>query len=260
MAKKLSKIGEDKKFVKDISKRSEDVSLKGERIENFNISLLTIDTAIISHLNENLRPTVIQNNQQIDVETVFANQELFNNIQIDGYYRDKNEKLLAPLIILTRSSIQKNREYIQKMDANTSQNQYYFEKSYSKKNPYNKFSSQIVPQKEFIKITVPDYVTITYSGIILTNYMEHQNTLIETILYASDSYWGKSDSNEYRFLTKLESSFSDSSEIAVDNERIIKSSFELSVNGYIVTGVPYADMNNGKTHNLTHTKNSINLK
>ena len=62
MAKQLSKIGEDKKFVKDISKRSEDVSLKGERIENFNISLLTIDTAIISHLNENLRPNVIQNN------------------------------------------------------------------------------------------------------------------------------------------------------------------------------------------------------
>ena len=260
MAKQLGKIGEDKKSVKDISKRSQEVSLKGERIENFNISLLTIDTAIISHLNENLRPNVIQNNQQIDVETVFANQELFNNIQIDGYYRDKNEKLLAPLIILTRSSVQKNREYLNKLDANSPQNSYYFEKTYSKKNPYNRFSAQVVPQKEFIKITVPDYVTVTYSGIILTNYMEHQNSLIETILYASDSYWGKSDSNEYRFLTKLESSFTDSSEISVDNERIIKSTCELNVSGYIVTNVPYAEMNNGKTHNLTHTKIITNLK
>lgn len=261
MAKKLANIGHDEKIMqKDISKRSQDVSSKGERFENFNVSLLTIDTAIISHLNENLRPIIIQNNQQIFVETVFANQELFSNIQIDGYYRDKNEKLLAPLIILSRSSIDKNNEYMHKLDANSPQNSYYFEKKYSAKNPYNKFTSNVVLQKEFVKISVPDYITVKYSGIILTNYMEHQNTLIETILYASDSYWGKSDSNEYRFLTKLDSSFSDSSEISVDSERIIKSTFELSVNGYILPNIQQANMNNVKTHNLTHTKVTTNVK
>lgn len=261
MAKKLANIGRDEKIVqKNESKRSEDVSTKGIVFENFNVSLLTIDTAIISHLNQNLKPTIIQNNQQIVVETVFANQELFSNIQIDGYYRDKNEKLLSPLIILTRSSVEKNREYMQKLDANSPQNSYYFEKKYSAKNPYNKFTSEVVPQKEFIKIAVPDYINITYSGIILTNYMEHQNTLIETILYASDSYWGKSDSNEYRFLTKLDSSFSDSSEISVDSERIIKSTFELKVSGYILPNIQQANINNGKTHNLIHTKIVTNIK
>ena len=260
MAKKLEKIGFDTKVVQTNDTRSQDVSSKGENFEKFNVSLLTIDTAIISHLNQNVKPTLEQNGQIIDVETVFSNQELFNTIQMDGYYRDKNEKLLAPLIILTRTSVQKNKEYMMKMDANNPINSYYFEKTYSAKNPYNRTSSQVVQQKEFLKITIPDYVTVTYEGIILTNYMEHQNTLIETLLYISDSYWGKSDKNEYRFLTKVDSSFSDNSDVSVDNERIIKSSFQLVVNGYILPNIPYANMNNTKEHNYTHTKNTINTK
>lgn len=257
MAKKLENIGVDKKVVQKNDTRSHDVSTTGENFEKFNVSLLTIDTAIISHLNQNVRPSLVQNGQTIDVETVFSNQELFNTIQMDGYYRDKNEKLLAPLIVLSRTSVEKNKEYMMKMDANNPINSYYFEKTYSAKNPYNRTSSQVVQQKEFYKITIPDYVTVTYEGIILTNYMEHQNTLIETLVYVSDSYWGKSDKNEYRFLTKVDSSFSDNSDISVDNERIIKSSFQLVVNGYLVTNVPYADRNNTKEHNYTHTKNTF---
>jgi hypothetical protein len=260
MAKKLPIVGFDNKVVPKLDTRSKDISSKGEVFENFNISLLTIDTAIISHLNQNLKPVLEQNGQMIDVETVYSNQELFNTIQMDGYYRDKNEKLLAPLIILSRNSVTKNREYMSKLDANFPQNSYYFEKKYSAKNPYNRMSSQVAPQKEFFKITVPDYVTVTYEGIILTNYVEHQNTLIETILYASDSYWGKSDSNEYRFLTKVESGFSDNSDVSVDNERIIKSSFQLVVNGYIIPNIPYANMNNTKEHNYTHSKQSVTIK
>ena len=43
-----------------------------------------------------------------------------------------------------------------------------------------------------------DYVTLTYSCIIQTYYVEQLNKIIEAINYASDSYWGNPERFKFK--------------------------------------------------------------
>ena len=54
------------------------------------------------------------------------------------------------------------------------------------------------PSNKSAYIVVPDYVTISYDCIIWTDYIEHMNKLIESINYASDSYWGNPERFNFR--------------------------------------------------------------
>jgi hypothetical protein len=154
-------------------------------------------------------------------------------IQKDGYLREKDGKIQKPLIVIKRSSITKNKKLGNKLDGNNVSLYQYFEKKYSLRNKYDRFSlvNNIIPQKEIYATIVPDYVTINYSGIIFTNYVEQVNKIIEVINYASDSYWG--DERRFRFNTTIDS-FSDSVELSSTDDRVVKSTFNLTLNGYII--------------------------
>jgi hypothetical protein len=78
---------------------------------------------------------------------------------------------------------------------------------------------------------VPDYVTITYEVVILTNYVEQNNKLIEAIEFASDSYWG--DKNRWQFRTSLDS-FSVTNVINSGEDRVSSTTVNLKVNGYLI--------------------------
>jgi hypothetical protein len=86
---------------------------------------------------------------------------------------NKNGKIQTPLIMLKRDSIEKNRGLGNKLDANAPQLYVTFEERYTKRNQYDNFSTLTnrKPQKEFTSVVVPDYVDITYSGIIWTDYV-----------------------------------------------------------------------------------------
>ena len=78
---------------------------------------------------------------------------------------------------------------------------------------------------------MPDYVTIQYEGIIWTDYIEQMNDLIEAINYSQGSYWG--DPERFKFRTSI-AEFSDASEVAADNDRIIKTTFNMELHGYLI--------------------------
>ena len=78
-------------------------------------------------------------------------------------------------------------------------------------------------------MAMPDYMTLTYEFTIWTSYIEQMNRIVEKINYSDGAYWG--EPGKMKFRTKIES-FSDASQI--EGERLIKTTFGLTLNGYIL--------------------------
>lgn len=225
--------------------RGNDISLKDEKIKDFTIGLKDIDETLMYYFKNIIKPSVIQNGQRISVPVIYNNPEIWTSIQADGYTRDKNGKLMAPFITFKRENIEKNRNIGNKLDGNQANLYQIFEKKYTQKNIYDKFSliSNREPIREFVKTVVPDYVTLTYTCVIFTNYMEQINPIIESINYVSDSYWG--DLKRFKFKSKIDS-FSTVTELNIDEDRVVKSTFTLSLNGYLIPEVMVKDLSSSK--------------
>ena len=131
------------------------------------------------------------------------------------------------------TSVEKRRDLGNKMDANNPQLQYVFQRKYTSRNQYDNFSvlQGRTPQKELHAVVVPDYVTLSYSFIIWTDYVAQMNKLIEAINYASDSYWG--DFERFKFNARIDT-FANKVEVAQGNNRMVKTDFGLKLQGYII--------------------------
>lgn len=201
--------------------------------KNFSIGIRDIDEAIFYYFNNVIKLSVIQNNSQKNVPILYGSPERWKAVQKDGFYRDKNGKVLTPLLMLKRDSLEKNRNLGNKMDANNPINYGIFEKKYSKKNAYDKFSilNNRTETKEYQGVVIPDFVNMKYSCIIFTSYIEQMNKLIEAINYASDSYWG--DPNKFNFRAQI-NDYATTTEVAQGQDRTIKTSFTISLLGHIV--------------------------
>jgi hypothetical protein len=90
---------------------------------------------------------------------------------------------------------------------------------------------------------MPDYVTITYTCAVFTYYVEQLNNIIEAINYASDAYWG--DPQRYKFQTRIDS-FNTVTELSDNDERVVKSTFDIKLHGHLIPNVLQKDMNSLK--------------
>jgi hypothetical protein len=105
-----------------------------------------------------------------------------------------------------------------------------------------------IPERQFYATVIPDYVTITYSCAVFTYYVEQLNKIVEAINYASDSYWG--DPQRFKFNTMIDS-FGFQTELTQDDERIVRSTFNIRLNGYIVPEILQKDINSLKKYTDT---------
>lgn len=217
-----------------IKNREYQVSRANDNVEILTVGIKDIDETIYFYFNEVLKPQVTQNGNTINVPLVYGSPERWAAMQKDGYYRDKNGKMQAPLIVFRRDNIEKNRNLGNKLDGNAPHNYGVFEKKFSKNNIYDRFGilNNRVKEKEIYAVAIPDYVNITYSCIIFTDYMEHNNKIVEGINFASDSYWGSPD--RFRFRAMIDN-FSTSTEVVQGNDRIVKTEFAVNLLGYILT-------------------------
>jgi len=185
--------------------RSNQTSFKGDTVKPFTVGLYDIDETILYYFNNVIKPTVVQNGKRIEVPVVYADSERWNQIQKDGYFRDRKGRIMMPLITFKRTNIEKNRNVTNKLDANFPNNYRVYEKSYSTKNTYDKFNvlNNRKPTKDMYAVVVPDYVTLNYDCIVSTYYVEQMNGIVEAINYASDSYWGNPE--RYQFRARIDS-------------------------------------------------------
>lgn len=213
--------------------RSEKMSRKGDTYKDFTVGLQDIDEAIFYYFENVIKPSVISNGDMIDVPVIYGSGERWKLAQKDGFYRDKSGKVQTPLVMLKRESIEKRRDLGNKLDANNPQLYVTYQEKFTKRNQYDNFAllNNRTPQKEFTATVVPDYVNLTYNGIIWTDYISQLNKIIEAVNYASDAYWG--DSERFKFMAQIDQ-FSNINELSNDDSRIVRANFSLKLQGYII--------------------------
>ena len=213
--------------------RSKQISSKQQQDKDFSIGIKDIDEAVMYYFEKVLRLSVVQNNSSISIPILYGSSENWKNFQKDGYFRDKEGKLMAPLLVFKRKSVSQNRDLGFKLDGNLIHNIQLFEKKYSVRNFYSNFSvlTNRSPEKEYIAVATPDYVTIEYECFVWTHYMEQMDTIIEALNFASRSYWG--DANRFLFYSSIET-FTDNTEYQQADDRAVKTSFNITLNGYLI--------------------------
>ncbi|HMS90953.1 MAG TPA: hypothetical protein PKC87_01935 [Candidatus Absconditabacterales bacterium] len=214
-------------------RRENQRSVKGDNVKQFKVGLQDIDEAIVYYFNNVIKPSVIQNSLRVNVPVIYGSAEKWAAVQKDGYYRDNNGKIQLPLIMFKRDTVEKNRTLGNKLDANNPLHFGVFEKKYSPKNFYDRFSalSNRIPVKEYYGVIMPDYVNLTYTCIVFTEYVEQMNSIVESINYASDSYWG--DPERFKFRAAIDS-YTTTTEHVQGETRSVKTTFQIKLAGYVV--------------------------
>ena len=238
--------------------RADQVSFRDDNTKPFSLGIKDIDEAIMYYMEEVIKPTVMQNGAVQQVPFIYGSPERWKQVQKDGYYRDKKGKIMLPLITFKRNNIEKIRNIANKLDANNPHNVSIFQKQYSVGNAYDNFSilNNKRPQKVNYAVVVPDYVNITYDFIVSTYYVEQLNKIVESINYASDSYWGNPE--RYQFRARIDN-FATPTEIPANGERVVKSTFSLKLYGYLVPDVVQKQLNSIKKFN-TPTQIIFNME
>lgn len=215
-------------------RRENQKSLKGDEVKQFQVGLKDVDESIFFYFNNIIRPSVIQNSTKINVPVLYGSPERWAAMQKDGYYRDNNGKIQTPLIMVKRDSVEKDRTLGNKMDANNPIHFGVFQKKYSQKNVYDHFSTLNNRQavKEYYGVIIPDYINLVYTCVIFTEYVEQMNKIVESVNFASDSYWG--DPERFKFRAAIDN-YTTTTELIDGGDRTVKTTFQIKMAGYIVS-------------------------
>jgi hypothetical protein len=236
-------IDRSEKIIKD--DRSLQIRRDKDIQKDFTISLEDIDTTILQHL-ENMQIQVDDNGQKIKVPIIFGPPEKWTSAQRDGYFRDKQGKLILPLIVVKRTNSESDTT-LQLFNRHLESS---VMKRYSSKNQYTQFNTlcgKNVPVNEVYNIVIPSHMLLTYHFIIWTELVEQQNQIVQTIQFNTKDYWGTTEG--FKFRTRTES-FSHTIEMEADEDRVVKTEFDLATHGYIL---PYST-NYLERHKLTTRK------
>lgn len=213
-------------------KRGEDTSMRGEQIKNISVGLEDIDGAILYYFKDVIKPYVINEGTKYNIPVEFADAEKWKTAQKDGVYRDKDGRIMLPIITVKRDNLERNRAIANKLDGNKVNIYQNYEKRYTSKNQYDNFGvlTNRSPVKEFYNVVVPDYYTITYTCNIYVSFYEDLNKIIEAIGFRSDSYWGMP--GRFLFKAKIDN-FPITNQITDGEDRRFISTFSLVLNGYL---------------------------
>jgi len=202
---------------------------------NFAVTLKDIDTSVMTHMKNVMKPKIKEANEIIKVPVYYGNEERWKAVRKRGVLRDKNNSLILPLIMLRRTEVSRNdlsgqsfphdvgRNYIDVVRTN----------KWSKDNQYDRFSVQqgVQPTYDVITTGMPNYTDVTYEFVLWTNFIEQMNPLVESFVDQSHTYWGDGTNN--KFLCTIDS-VSDASEMNQDGERFIKSTFSVTSKAYLL--------------------------
>ena len=210
--------------------------------------LQDLDEAVFYYFHNIIKPFVYQNGERREVPVIYAAPERWKSFQRDGYYRDKGGAIMLPILVIKRDTLSKDRTVANKLDSNQPNLYGVFSKNFSSKNFYSNFATlnNRKPVETFQVVAQPDYVTLEYSCIIQTYYMEQLNKIIEACEYASDSYWGNPERFQFRAFID---SFNTATELTINQDRLVKGTFGIRLRGYIIPDTIQKELNSMKKYN-----------
>lgn len=235
--------------------KSNDIRRDDNSFGELSIGLKDLDYTIKYYIEEVIKPTIDDFGSTRNVPVVYGSPEKWKNIQEDGYYRDREGKILAPIIAYKRTGLAKNKTLGSKVDANHPQVYYTQEIKYNQKNKYDQFSKLIgkVPSKAYVNTVMADYVDLTYEVVIWTDFVEQMNSIVEAIVYSEGSFWGERD--RFKFRTKIDS-FTNTTDLLQDADRVVRTNFTLTLFGYIVPDVRVKQLSD-KLSEITYSAGEI---
>ena len=209
--------------------RGEQIKREGNELGK-GVRLYDVDLAIAEHMIDTVVPSVEVFREKVKVPVLYGNPERWTSVQKNGYLRDKKGQLQIPLIMFKRNSIARDDTMSSSMNRHLS---YPTVTKFSKKHKYDRFSAMTGTQRpvEQYDIVMPDYVSITYEVMIWTDFTEHMNKIVEAFQYATDEYWG--DKSGFKFRTRIDS-FDNTTEVGEGTQRIVRTSFTMVVNAYLL--------------------------
>jgi hypothetical protein len=207
--------------------KAKDLAIGKEFIKG--VKIIDIDTAIAQYMRESIVPNLEENGKVVKVPLIYGNAERWEGARKNGYLRDQRGRIQIPLIMFKRNSIQRDESLQHFRDGIRMP----AVQMYSPRNRYDKFSKMnaTTPSYEQYEVAIPAYVTITYEVMIWTSFTEHMNEIVEAYQYATDRYWGSEDG--FKFRTRLDS-FETQQEVGEGTERIIRTTFTMVVNAYLL--------------------------
>lgn len=249
-----------------------------------NSTLKDIDLAVYNYFAKTLNINIKINDVPTEVKTIFASGERWALVRKRIPLRDKDGKLILPLITVRRTDINRTTDF---GGLPGDLNELIIKRKISSKNPnYQNLINQVGLRKqknvaksgdkksdaegtrrnsagpkvafsgvlykgkvvkpeslrptniyEIYSIDFPDFFVANYEIVIWTQYMSHGNLINESIFKSFD--WKSSikldtDKGHY-YVAMVEPSVSNQSndEDFSDRERVVKTSFNIKVNGYI---------------------------
>jgi len=219
--------------------------------KGFSIGLQEIDTAVITHIRNIMKPKVKEQNEIISVPVLYGNEERWKSIKDRGTLRDKNGSIILPIIVIKRTSVGFDDAMPLSFD-NDVQGKYISvirsNSGWSKSNRYDRFAvlTGQKPVQEFVKTGMPDFVTCNYSIVMMTSFIEQMNDLNSLWMEHLETYFG--DQTSYRFLSALDGDITNEIEMESQGERMIKNDFSMSIKGYMIP--EFTDNIFGKTAEL----------
>ena len=216
--------------------RQNDMRRDNDKHKDLTIGLYDLDFAIKWYFDNKIKPRVSDFGKDYNVPVMYGSPEKWRQIQENGYLRDVGGKMLKPIIAYRRTSVTKNRTLGNKIDANAPQLYYTQEFKYNTQNRYDQFSviTNMQPERTFINTVIPEYVDLTYEVVIWTDFVEHMNSIVESVLYSEGTYWGEPE--RFKFRTKIDD-FTNTTDTLADSDRVVRTTFTLTLFGYIVPDV-----------------------
>jgi hypothetical protein len=203
--------------------------------DNYAITLKDVDTAVLNHVKNVMKPRVRDANETFKIPVYYGNEERWKAVRKRGVLRDKNNALILPLIMLKRTDISRNELSGQSFphDIKGRHIDVVRGSRWSKDNQYDRFSVQqgVQPVYDNVVTGMPNYSDITYDFILWTNFIEQMNPLVESFVDQSHTYWG--DGADMKFMCTIDS-VSDASEMMQSGERFIKSTFSVNTKAYLL--------------------------
>ena len=219
--------------------------------KGFSIGLKEIDTAVIKHIRNIMKPKVKEQNEIISVPVLYGNEERWKSIKDRGTLRDKNGSIILPIIVIKRTSLGMNPDMPLSFDNDVKGKFISVVRSssgWSKNNRYDRFAvlTGQQPVQEFVKTGMPDFVTCSYSVVMMTSFIEQMNDLNNLWVEHLETYFG--DQTSHRFLSSLDGDISNEIEMESQGERMIRNELSLTIKGYMIP--EFTDNVFGKTAEL----------
>ena len=219
--------------------------------KSYAIGVKDIDTAVINHMKNVMKPVVKEANEIIKVPVLYANEERWKSVRGRGTLRDRNGSIILPIILVRRTSIGMNPDMPLSFDNDVKGRFISVVRSsngWSRSNRYDRFAvlTGQKPVEEFIKTGMPDFVICNYTIVMMTAFMEQMNDLNTIMVEHLETYWG--DQTSHRFLSALEGDISNEEQMESQGERLIRNELTLSMKGYMIP--EFTDNVFGKTAEL----------